>query len=770
MNNANLLAIPAELRSLNQWCYWSYEDRGGNKPTKVPYNVSGNLVSVTDPSTWCSFDQVYDSFTAKGYDGIGFIFSDNDPFAFIDLDECSDTVDMQRQIKIYQEFDSYSEISPSGKGLHIIIKGKLPQGRRRSHIEIYSSQRYATMTGNVYNNKPVVDRDELLNMLFKQMGGSPTVHNHTGDEPQRESDEEIIDAASRATNGDKFTKLLHGGWQDLYGSQSEADFAFIDIIAFYTQNRNQIVRIFKLSALGKRAKANRKDYVEWMINKSFDRLLPKIDFDGFRIALEEKLAAQSNQFNGSVAQSVEPSPHKRSGAGSIPAASTILPPQGLIGDIARFIYEAAPRPVPEIAIAAAIGLMAGICGRAYNISGTGLNQYILLLAMTGAGKEAMASGIDKIINEVQKSVPVAPEFIGPSRIASGQALYKYMAAKSQCFVSIIGEFGKRLEAMSSKTANSAEKQLIAELLDLYNKSGFGQTAKPSIYSDQDKNTHVIQSPSFSILGESTPDTFYASLNEDMISDGLLPRFMLIEYRGQRPPLNENHVNAYPSFQLVEQISNLMANAKTIMASRRIINIGRTDKAAKMLNDFNVMSDNQINATDKETVRQLWNRAHIKVLKIAGLVAVGRNFIDPVVSEEDVIWAKRIVEHDIVALSKKFDDGEVGQSSEEVKQIKEIKRMVREFHTLPFEKIKKYEPDERYYSAKFVTNNYLQQRVYGLAAFRKDTKVSRDVAFKRGIKILIDNGFITEIPRKDLISFGSNAKAYMVTKAELIDND
>jgi len=53
-----------------------------------------------------------------------------------------------------------------------------------------------------------------------------------------------------------------------------------------------------------------------------------------------------------------------------------------LGEIAHFIYNAAPRQVEEVAIAGAIGLLSGICGRSYNVSGTGLNQYILLLAKT----------------------------------------------------------------------------------------------------------------------------------------------------------------------------------------------------------------------------------------------------------------------------------------------------------------------------------------------------------------------------------------------------
>ena len=91
-----------------------------------------------------------------------------------------------------------------------------------------------------------------------------------------------------------------------------------------------------------------------------------------------------------------------------------VPPPGLMGEIAKFIHAAAPRPVPEIALAGAIGLMAGICGRAFNVSGTGLNQYILLLAPTGTGKEAAATGINSLMKSIRSEVPASEKFIGPA--------------------------------------------------------------------------------------------------------------------------------------------------------------------------------------------------------------------------------------------------------------------------------------------------------------------------------------------------------------------
>lgn len=801
MNNFD--RIPAELKALKQWTLWRYEDVGGSKPTKVPYTRNHRKLSVTNPDDWLSFTDVINIYNFGGYDGIGFVFSQFDPYAFIDLDATQDKDSIDRQLRVFKEFDSYSEKSPSGKGLHVIVKGSIPQGRKRSDIEIYSSERYATMTGDVYNDKGIEDRHELLNMLYSQMSGPPKTIHYTGNEKETQSDEEIIQRCIAATNGSKFELLLLGDWQSNYSSQSEADFAFIDIVAFYTQNRIQIARIFRASKLGHRDKAKREDYVNGMITRSFDRLPPKMDFDGFRIQLEEQLAlpldklndsgrkeynnnssindSNSNNYNNnisgneplnrhaSVAQLVEPTPHKSLDIGSSPIASTtIQPPPGLVGEIARFIYEAAPRPVPEIALAGAMGLMAGICGRAYNISGTGLNQYILCLAMTGAGKEAMASGIDKIINEVQKQVPVASEFVGPAEIASGQALIKYLANKSQSFVSVLGEFGLRLRSMSSERANSAEIALRRMLLDLYNKSGYGQVARPSIYADSEKNTNLISSPAFSILGESTPERFYEVLNEEMISEGLLPRFMLIEYKGERPSLNENAMNAIPDISLINRIAELMAYAKTTMANRKVVDIVSTNEADKMLREFDKLADRQINSTDKEIIRQLWNRAHIKVLKIAGLLAVGVNYSSPLVEVDHVEWAKRIVENDIKALSDKFISGVIGKSSEELKQLQEIKRMIKIFVTEDWNKIKTYCNDQRLYTAKIVPYAYLNKRLSNVAAFKQD-KIGATNAIKRAIQILVDSDYMREAGKKEMLDkFGTTQRSFVISSMSMLE--
>lgn len=776
--------IPDELKVLKQWINWRYEDIGAKKPTKVPYNCTTNKhANVNDPETWVSFKCAA---SAIGYDGIGFVFSDDDPYTFIDLDNCrflangdinpKYEIDLNRQIQIFNEFESYSEISPSGEGLHVIIKGKVSSGRKRSFIEVYSSQRYATFTGRVYKHAHIKECQNALDQLWAQLGaGQVMTHCYEGDEIERATDDTVLQQAKDAINGDKFNHLLYGNWQHLYTSQSEADFAFIDILAFYTQNRKQINRIFLSSTLGKRTKAKRKDYVDWMINKSFDHLLPPIDFDGFKNKIEEKIA------NGKKLQSdnkVLPTNnndtaiiHNKLVFNEVNEENTIYDiPSGLMGEIAQFVYQASPRPVPEIALAAAIGLMAGIAGRAYNVNGEGLNTYVLLIAQSGTGKEGMASGIDKLMNSIKIQIPTSNRVIGPAEISSGEALIKYLNTQSQCFVSILGEFGTRLQSLTDKH-NAAQRTLKQVLLDLYHKSGQGRIYRPKIYADKEKNITETISPSFSILAESTPSTFYDCITEEMVADGFLPRFSIIEYKGVRVALNENCSNIYPAHWLIDKLGSFVANCEVLNYHKRVIDIKSTKEAANELHKFDKYADAVINKNEKENIRQLWNRAHIKAWKLSGLIAVGVNMIEPEITIDHVKWALKLVQHDINTMSSKFEAGEIGQNTQEIKQNRDIIKTAKDFLLHDWEYVAKYCKDakiKQMHGDKVIPYAFFNRKLVSMASFRNDRN-GATFALKRALLILLESDKVREINRSEMsVKYGSTQRAFMVVDLSIFD--
>ena len=148
--------VPPELRSRTQWINWILGARGSNgKLTKVPISSTREgPVSVTNPESWRSFDRAVSRLRDGNVFGIGFVFAASDPFVGIDLDGCRDakTCEIEpRALRIVEMLMSYTEISQSGRGLHIIGKANLEglAGNRKGRFEIYDRNRYFTMNGAV---------------------------------------------------------------------------------------------------------------------------------------------------------------------------------------------------------------------------------------------------------------------------------------------------------------------------------------------------------------------------------------------------------------------------------------------------------------------------------------------------------------------------------------------------------------------------------------------------------------------------------------------
>jgi len=151
----NIDNVPDDLKPYDQFVNWKWEERNG-KRTKPPYDPkTGNRASHSDPSTWGTFIQAVKGLD-NGFDGIGFVFTESDPFCGIDLDKCIDPTSGEVAtwaVKLVKDFGSYTEVSPSGTGLKIFIRGKLPHGGLKTkHIEVYDRLRFFTITGDRSND------------------------------------------------------------------------------------------------------------------------------------------------------------------------------------------------------------------------------------------------------------------------------------------------------------------------------------------------------------------------------------------------------------------------------------------------------------------------------------------------------------------------------------------------------------------------------------------------------------------------------------------
>lgn len=284
----NVDSIPEEMKALENWLLWKYEDRkdskGNIKKTKIPYQVNGKKAESTNPETWGSFENVIktlDRFPDK-FDGVGFAFSEDSGIMGLDFDHVKNPETGEwdpEAIKEIKSINSYTEMSPSGTGAHVICIAKIPgPHRREGPREMYESGRYFTVTGDYIQgtSQTVSEAQGAVNALYYNWFNHRDKKAAAGSKKQPEkktekkiilSDSEIIDIASRAKNSDKFKSLFNGNIAG-YPSQSEADQALCSLVAFYTQDTGQIDSIFRGSGLYRADKWEVANYRDRTINKA----------------------------------------------------------------------------------------------------------------------------------------------------------------------------------------------------------------------------------------------------------------------------------------------------------------------------------------------------------------------------------------------------------------------------------------------------------------------------------------------------------------------
>ena len=280
-------SISQTIKDLKSWDCYKLEVVNGNK-TKVPYNpTTGARARSTDPLSWVPFTVAETAYRdLELYDGICFFVAKETRLVFIDLDNSiRDGAIEPWAMDIVEQFSSYTEISQSGKGLHILIDGSKPGARCRRAayphaVEIYDNARQACITGDVLEGYSTIEsRQDALDKLYVEIFGKEQPQQVTVS-PGRSylSDEGVLLKARTAANGDKFDDLWKGcliGYMDPdtgKPDESAADLALMNHIAFYCGgDRVQMERLFSASALGKREKwTSRPDYRKRTINKALE--------------------------------------------------------------------------------------------------------------------------------------------------------------------------------------------------------------------------------------------------------------------------------------------------------------------------------------------------------------------------------------------------------------------------------------------------------------------------------------------------------------------
>lgn len=281
-----------ELKLKPIWLNWKCVTKKDGKISKVPYSPKGGE-SGTDEAhknTWTTYD-----FAKSNSSNVGIVFKDG--LCGIDIDEGANEEDIKVIIEL---MSSYTEKSPSGTGYHIlftcditklpvneeydidtysmktILDDKYYQKNPNNHLECYISgitNRYFTFTGNVVLNLPIADRtDQLIKFINRYMVKTKNIENtsKTSAVTKVLDDNKILNIIRKSNQAEKFSKLYDQGDFNEYNSQSEADIGLCCIFAYYTQDYDQIERLFSQSALFREKWNIRADYRKTTIGKAIE--------------------------------------------------------------------------------------------------------------------------------------------------------------------------------------------------------------------------------------------------------------------------------------------------------------------------------------------------------------------------------------------------------------------------------------------------------------------------------------------------------------------
>lgn len=283
--------VPVEMQQKKQWVLWKLEERqnekGEIKKTKLPYQTNGYGAQSNNPATWNTFQNVLSAYNNGGFSGIGFMFYND--YIGIDFDHVVKDGVIEAEFQAWiEKFSSYTEISQSGTGLHILVKGKIPgEKRRKGNVEMYFEKRYFAITAHVVGDyREIKEAQNIIDDLYHTYLEPATKTEPKEIFPQGNiknidnmglslDDSKVIEIASNAKNKDSFLFLWKGGISRHGNDHSAADQALCNMLAYYTQDAGQIDRLFRNSGLYREkwdSKRGEKTYGEITINTAISGL------------------------------------------------------------------------------------------------------------------------------------------------------------------------------------------------------------------------------------------------------------------------------------------------------------------------------------------------------------------------------------------------------------------------------------------------------------------------------------------------------------------
>jgi len=324
-------------------------------------------------------------------------------------------------------------------------------------------------------------------------------------------------------------------------------------------------------------------------------------------------------------------------------------PSGIIADIADYITRTAVRPQPLFSMVGALSLVANVMGRKYETeSGLRSNLYLVAIGATGCGKNHARSCIKKILAAADLE-----DNLGGEELASGQSILS-RASSTPNVLFQLDEFGMFMKSVQSPNSGSHLASILSILMKLF--SSAGDIYVGTEYANHDKRPRVtIEYPCIGVHATSTGETFYDALESKHVLSGYLNRLLVVETPIDRPERNRKKVNRDIPHVILEWCSVAANPAGAGRGNLSGVNpatplmVVKTADAATMFDQYDERIDVAIRETSGSGLDSLYNRAWEHADKVALVLAVAENPVEPVVKKEHAEFAIAFVDWSIACL-------------------------------------------------------------------------------------------------------------------------
>lgn len=331
-------------------------------------------------------------------------------------------------------------------------------------------------------------------------------------------------------------------------------------------------------------------------------------------------------------------------------------PPGMMGQLCEDAYDMQLFQYREVAVVSALGLVAGIAGRRFNINGSGLNLYLTLIMNTGMGKDSIGKFINGTLMSLNE-VGSALSFCGPARFTGPKSIIRSLEnARSQ--VCVFTEAGLLLKSKAGDNAGISRV-----LLSLYNKSGCNDISGSEMFSKEEESLKMLRAPALSIVNEATPETLLEAFkSNDSLERGELPRQSIYRIVGDKPYMNFEAASKSLSKNSEARLKHLIKICASVQAVEdpqayhlmpddevRLDMVGFAEKYVNIENEHR----------NTDSIKSIMaSRCFLKALRFAGLASV-YNHTDAVVHKQEWEWAKSMVEYEMSGINNFFQGGKFG---------------------------------------------------------------------------------------------------------------